>query len=84
MIGGKGNMFNFRIISMPNGDQIIDKSLKTPYDSLTAVQMVEYEEIHREIEWIERQKRKAQKEAERKRKLTRNPFYCLVCFCGMI
>lgn len=77
-------MFNFRIISMPNGDQIIDKSLKTPYDCLTAVQMVEYEEIHKEIEWIERQKRKVQKEAERKRKLTRNPFYRLVCFCEMI
>ncbi|MFG6378279.1 MAG: hypothetical protein K1W19_08200 [Lachnospiraceae bacterium] len=74
-------MFNFRIISMPDGNQIIDSSLRTPYDSLTAVQMVEYEEVYREISWIERQRKNKQKEAEQKRKLERNPLYWLVCFC---
>ncbi len=77
-------MFNFRIISMSEGDQIIDLSLKTPYDSLTPVQMIEYEEVYREIEWIERQKRKAKKEAEHQRKHEKNPFYRLACFCGIV
>ncbi len=38
-------MFNFRIISLADGNQIIDSSLKTPYDSLTVVQMQEYIEV---------------------------------------
>ena len=35
-------MFNFRIINMPNGTQIIDSNLKTPYNSLTSSQLLEY------------------------------------------
>ena len=35
-------MFNFRIIDTPDGNQIIDRSLKTPYNALTPLQMVEY------------------------------------------
>ena len=35
-------MFNFRIIETPDGNQIIDRSLKTPYNALTPLQMVEY------------------------------------------
>lgn len=77
-------MFNFRIISMSDGNQIIDLSLKTPYDSLTTVQMVEYEEVYREIEWIERQKKKIHKKAEHRRKLERNPFYRFAYFCGIV
>lgn len=38
-------MFNFRIINLPDGNQIIDPSLKTPYNALTPLQMVEYQEI---------------------------------------
>ena len=37
-------MFNFRIINTPDGNQIIDTTLKTPYDSITAVEMLEYME----------------------------------------
>ena len=32
-------MFNFRIITCPDGTQIIDPSLKTPYNALTPIQM---------------------------------------------
>lgn len=77
-------MFNFRIINIPDGNQIIDHSLKTPYESLTPVQMEEYEEMDREISWIERQKRKEQKEAERRRKLAKNPFVRFICLCGLV
>lgn len=28
-------MFNFRIITTADGNQIIDRNLKTPYDALT-------------------------------------------------
>ena len=38
-------MFNFRLINTPDGNQIIDCTLKTPYNSLTPLQMVEYMEI---------------------------------------
>ena len=40
-------MFDFRIIDTPDGNQIIDRNLKTPYSALTALQMIEYLEIDR-------------------------------------
>ncbi len=77
-------MFNFRIINLANGDQIIDSSLKTSYDSLTAVQMQEYIEVDCQLGLMERQKRKEQREAaEHKRRLWRNPFYRLACAFGI-
>lgn len=77
-------MFNFRIINTPDGNQIIDPSLKTPYDSLTPLQMVEYTEMDEHFAYIERMERKARKEVERKRKLARNPFFRFACFCGLV
>lgn len=77
-------MFNFRIIDMPDGNQVIDPSLKTPYSALTAVEMVEYTEMERRLEYMERMERKAKKEAERQRKLARNPFRKIACFCGLV
>lgn len=45
-------MFNFRIIETTDGNQIIDRNLKTPYNALTPLQMVEYAEyigkLHKE------------------------------------
>lgn len=38
-------MFDFRIIDIADGNQIIDRNLKTPYKSLTLLQMVEYLEM---------------------------------------
>ena len=38
-------MFDFRLINTPDGNQIIDTTLKTPYSSLTPIQMVEYTEV---------------------------------------
>ena len=38
-------MFNFRIITTADGNQIIDRSLKTPYNALTPTQMLEYTDL---------------------------------------
>lgn len=35
-------MFNFRIITTADGNQIIDRKLKTPYESLDIFQFMEY------------------------------------------
>lgn len=75
-------MFNFRIIVCHDGNEIIDHTLKTPYNSLTAVQMMEYIEMENRLYAMERLE-KRNKEAERKRKLERNPLYKLVCLLGM-
>lgn len=76
-------MFNFRIIDTPDGNQIIDRTLKTPEDSLTAVQMMEYMETESTLSYIDRMERKAKKEAERQRKLARNPLRKIACLCGI-
>lgn len=77
-------VFNFRIINTPDGNQIIDRTLKTPEDSLTALQMVEYTEMDASLSYMDKIEKKAKKEAERKRKLARNPLYWIACLCGMV
>ncbi len=76
-------MFNFRIITCPDGTQIIDPSLKTSYNALTPVQMEEYMEIDTQIAVMERLKRKAKRESNRKRKLKWNPLYKAACMFGL-
>ncbi len=58
--------FNFRIIDMECGNQIIDRHLKTPYNALTPLQMVEYTEMEIQLAVMDRMERKARIEAERK------------------
>jgi len=77
-------MFDFRIIDTPDGNQIIDRNLKTPYNALTTVQMVEYLEMDNRLAYMDRVERKARAEAERKRKLARNPIYKMACLCGLV
>lgn len=77
-------MFEFRIIDTPDGNQIIDRNLKTPYKTLTPLQMVEYLEMDNRLAYMDRMERKARAEAERKRKLARNPIYKMACLCGLV
>lgn len=77
-------MFDFRIIEMETGDQIIDQSMKTPYNALTPLQMVEYLEMDNRLAYMNRMERKARVDAERKRKIARNPIYKLACLCRMV
>ena len=77
-------MFDFRIIDTADGNQIIDRNLKTPYKALTPLQMVEYLEMDNRLAYMGRMERKARAEALRKRKLARNPFIRFACFCGLV
>lgn len=76
--------FDFRIIDTGCGNQTIDRRLKTPYSALTPLQMVEYLEMDNRLAYMDRMKRKAREEAERKRKLARNPIYKMACLCGLV
>ena len=71
-------MFNFRIIDTPDGNQIIDDTLKTPFNSLTPSQMEDYIEMDKQLVYMERMKEK-----ERKRKIKRNPLWKIANFCGI-
>ena len=77
-------MFDFRIIETETGDQIIDRSLKTPYKALTPLQMVEYLEMDNRLAYMDRMERKARAETEHKRKISRNPLYRMACLCGLV
>lgn len=77
-------MFEFRIIDTPDGNQIIDRNLKTPYKALTPLQMVEYLEMDNRLAYMDRVERKARAEAERRRKIARNPIYKMACLCGLV
>lgn len=77
-------MFDFRIIDTPDGNQIIDRNLKTPYSALTALQMIEYLEIDNSLAYMDRMERKAREEAEHRQKIARNLIYKLACLCGLV
>ncbi len=77
-------MFDFRIIDMADGNQIIDRSLKTPYDSLTPTQMVEYTEMDAQMALMDSLEKKRKRLAEQQRKRAKNPFYRLACMCRML
>ena len=74
-------MFNFRLIDLPDGNQIIDTTLTTLYSSLTPLQMIDYIEVDNQIaimERIERQKQKADKN------LLKKLLWRLLYICGII
>lgn len=77
-------MFDFRIINATDGNQIIDPSLKTPYDSLTLSEMIQYIEIDKHMAIMDRMERKRQKAEEHQRKLEKNPLYRIACMCGIM
>ena len=76
-------MFNFRIIDTPDGNQIIDPSIKTPYNALTPVQMVEYIEMDNQLAIMEKLKRKRRAEVGCRKKFTSNPLLKLAGMCGL-
>ena len=76
--------FNFRLIDMPDGSQIIDTTLKTPYDSITPIEMMEYMEVDARLAYMERMERKQKREAERQRKFTYKLFHKVACVYGIM
>lgn len=74
-------MFDFRIINLSDGNQVISRNLKTPYEALTPLQFLEYTDIEIQLYIADRIHKK---EAERKRKLARNPLWRLACLCGLV
>lgn len=78
------NMFDFRIINTLDGNQIIDRQLKTPYSSLTPVQMLEYAEMEDRLAYMDRMEKKARQKAEQIRKVSKNPLYRIACIVGLV
>ena len=77
-------MFNFRLINTSDGNQIIDTTLKTPYDSITPIEMVEYTEIDNRLEHMKRMERKQKREAERKQKFAYRFMHKVAGMCGIM
>ena len=77
-------MFNFRLINTPDGNQIIDTTLKTPYSSLTPIQMVEYTEVDNRLAYMERMEREQKIEAEKQRKFIYRFIHKLAYVCGIM
>ena len=77
-------MFNFRIINTADGNQIIDRTLKTSYEDLTAMQMLEYTELDNQMLFMDRMERKQKQKAEHMRKIAKNPVYKVACIIGLM
>ena len=77
-------MFDFRLINTPDGNQIIDTTLKTPYDSITPIEMLEYMEVDARLEYMRRMERKQRREEERKQKFTYKFMRKVACACGVL
>lgn len=76
--------FNFRIMEQADGSQLINDKVKTPIDSLTPEMQVEYMEVENQLAFMERIRKKEQRERQEcRQKSARNPFYRLACMCGL-
>lgn len=76
-------MFKFRIINLPDGNQVINENLMTPYNSLTASQLVEYQEMDNRLLYMRRMDEKRRKEQEKRDKILHNPLYRLLAILGI-
>ena len=76
-------MFEFRIINTADGNQIIDSTLKTPYNSLTIEQFQEYLEVSKCVEFLELLKIKERRE-EHKKKFIYRLARKVACMCGIM
>lgn len=72
-------MFNFRLINMADGSQIIDTKLSTPYNSLTTLQMQEYIEVDEKLATMKRLENK-----NRTKRRNHKILQKLSCLCGTI
>jgi len=76
--------FNFRIIEQPDGVQVIDNRVKTEMDTLTPEMQLEYMEVYEHLVFMERMKRKVQREREQQMENSRNPLYKIACAFGLV
>lgn len=76
-------MFDFRIIETEDGNQVIDRNLKTPINALTPDQQMEYIEIDSQLATADRMRRKARRRAEHKLKFKKSLAWKIACFCGI-
>ncbi len=76
-------MFDFRIIDTPDGNQVIRRDLKTPYNALTPLQYIEYTNMEVQLYIADRQKKRLQKE-EKRRNFIKNLFVRFACYCGLV
>ena len=79
-----GEYFNFRIVKSANGVEVIDRNRITPIAALTPCALIEYKRTENDLYFIDRQKRKQKREAERQRKFTYKLFHKVACVCGIM
>ena len=76
--------FNFRIIKSADGVEIIDRNRITPMSALTPCALIEYKRTENDLYYMDRQKVKQKRLADRQRKIARNPIWKLACMCGIV
>ena len=79
-----GEYFNFRIVKSDDGTEIIDQNIITPIAALTPCALIEYKRTENDLYFIDRQKVKQKRLADRQRKIARNPIWKLACLCGIV
>ena len=76
------NVFEFRIVNLSDDMQVIDRTLKTPYDALTPLQMEEYIQIDAQLDYMDRMKRRKNREM-RRRENSRGLLHKAACLFGL-
>ena len=79
-----GEYFNFRIVKSANGVEVIDRNRITPIAALTPCALIEYKRTENDLYFMDRQKRKQEREADRQRKFTYKLFHKVACMCGIM
>lgn len=61
------DVFNFRIVKVADGVEVFDPTRQTPYNSLTAAEMIHYINAEQELAYMDMERRKRDRERERER-----------------
>ena len=77
-------MFDFRIINLQDGTQVIDPEIKTPYESLTLTDYQECMEVDIQIRTAELLKRKEERRKHRMEKRSGSLLKKLISVCGLV
>lgn len=80
------DVFNFRIVKVADGVEVFDPTRQTPYNSLTAAEMIHYINAEQELAYMDMERRKynreRQREHEEQHRQQRNILHIIAALLG--
>ncbi len=77
-------VFNFAIINVSDGIQVIDRTVTTKSNTLNPIELLDYMELDAQLVFMDKLKRKARQEAERRKRVSYKLRHRIACLCRLL